>query len=310
MKKQTGFTLVELLIVIAIIGILISLLLPAINGVREAGRRMTCANNLKQLGLAVHAHHEAHGRLTYSVPPDSNVPTSPNYKHGQTGKGFTIDLLPHLEQQALSDAFEPGLDGDFYAGEGLMKAEVRDAMKTPIAVLQCPSDAYGPKIRTDQWQWIDIEVFVTNYKGVMGDNRMGGSASVHQGTEPDCHRGPECNGLFWRFDYTVQLEFGHIRDGQSSTFMLGETRPEYFPGSAAYYSNGTYASAYAPINYEPEPFVVAEWWNYWGFSSEHPGGAHFVMVDGSVHFIEESIDYTLYRELSTRASGVVAQLPE
>ena len=309
MKQKTAFTLVELLIVIAIIGILISMLLPAVNGVREAGRRMTCANNLKQLGLAMHAYHEAHGHLPYSVAYDSNG-AYPDYKRGQTAKGFTIDLLPHLEQQALRDAFEPGLDGNYSAGEGLMKAEVRDAMKTPIAVLQCPSDGYGPKIRTDQWQWIDIEVFVTNYKGVMGDNRMGGAASVHQGSDPDCHRTPHCNGLFWRFDYLVTPSFAHILDGQSNTFMLGETRPKYFPCSAAYFSNGTHASAYAPINYEPEPFLASDWWNWWGFSSEHPGGAHFVMADGSVHFVGETIDYTLYGQLSTRAGGEAVQLPD
>lgn len=307
MRKQKGFTLIELLIVMAIIGILVALLMPSLSAVRESSRRTQCKNNLKQLGLAMQAYHEAHRRLPYSVSHNSSG-TYPDYKDGQTGKSWVIDLLPHLEQNALHQEFQAGLVGNYGSGAGLMNPAVGDAMKTPISVLQCPSDGYE-KIRTDQWQWTDIEVFVTNYKGVIGDNRMGGESSVHQGSDPDCHLTPDCNGLFWRFDYLAQTTFDHIRDGLSNTFMLGETRPKYFPCSAAYFSNGSYASCNVPINYEPEPLVHVEWWSWWGFSSEHSQGAHFVMADGSVHFVSETIDYTLYRHLSTRSGDEDAQLP-
>jgi hypothetical protein len=167
---------------------------------------MECKNHLKQYGLALHNYHTAHGQLPISIA----------YEVG-SGKGWILSILPQVEQQALYDQFTPGFEGN-YPTAGLMKMECRDAMKTPIPLLHCPSDPSERKTSTDQWQWPSIEVTLTSYKGVMGDNRMGGSSRVQDGSEPDCHL----------------------------TLMAGETRPRYFPCSAAYFSNGDYASTYAP----------------------------------------------------------------
>ena len=294
---RPGFTLVELLVVIAIVGILVAMLLPAVQNAREAARRMECKNNLKQFGLALHNYHAAFDVLPISI----------EYESG-SGKGWILSILPQVEQQALFDEFAPCFNGTFPA-EGLMKTDCRDAMKTPIPLLHCPSDPNGRKTSSEQWQWQGVEVALTSYKGVMGDNRMGGSSSVHGGSEPDCHTTPDCNGLFWRHNYKAPINLAKIRDGTANTLMVGESRPRYFPCSAAYFSNGDYASTYAPINFVPDPFLFGDWWNWWSFSSDHPGGANFCLADGSVHFVAETIDQTLYQELSTRAAGEVAVLP-
>ena len=296
--RPGAFTLIELLVVIAIIGVLTSLLLPAVQAAREAARRMQCGNNLKQLGLAVHNYHNAFRALPISVA----------YEAGN-GKGWLVSLLPHLEEQALFEQFRPGFSGVWGAGQGLNRPECRQAMKTRIAALQCPSDPTVAENSIEQWQWTGVEVALTSYKGVMGDNRMGGGASVHAGTEPDCHTSANCNGLFWRFNYRAGLTLDSIRDGTSKTLLMGETRPRYFPCSAAYFSNGDYGSTYAPINYLAQPFDWNAWWNWWGFSSDHPGGAQFCLADGSVHFLNEAIDQQTFRWLSTRAGGEVAEAP-
>jgi len=249
MRSRRGFTLVELLVVIAIIGILIALLLPAVQAAREAARRGQCSNNLKQLGLAMHSYHTTHGILpsgvAYDGPTDGSVPSE-----WQTGKGWLVSILPYAEQQPLYELFKPGFSGSFWANEGIRRSECRDAVKTQLPMVQCPSDTTVSQNSTEQWQWDGIEVALTSYKGVMGDNRMGGSASVHPGSEPDCHRTRKCNGLFWRNSYLSPIRIEDIRDGTSGTLMIGHSRPRYFPCSAAYFSNGDYASTYAPIDSE------------------------------------------------------------
>jgi prepilin-type N-terminal cleavage/methylation domain-containing protein len=304
-RQYRGFTLVELLVVIAIIGILVSLLLPAVQSAREAARRMQCSNNLKQLGIAVHAYHATNQvyptSAAYDDPVDGlGLPPATS----RTGKGWIIGVLPHLEQQALFDKFLPGFTGGLFGPTGgIQKAECRDAMKTQLAVLRCPSDSSSQNTATNQWQWTGIEVALTNYKGVLGDNRMAGTLSVHQGSTPDCHRTRNCPGIFWRNTYLNPVTTAKVRDGLSNTFLIGEDVPEHNRHSAAFYSNGDYASCHAPLNYMPNPPTPDEWWNVMSFRSRHFGGAHFCFADGSIRFVSQSIDYTLYRALSTKAGG-------
>ncbi len=307
---RAGFTLIELLVVIAIIAVLIGLLLPAVQKVREAANRMSCSNKLKQLGLAVHNYLDSHQTFPISVSPWRE---GPRPAADLPGTGWILRALPFFEQQALYRQFDPCHTGNMLpepsASGGLRRC--RDAMKTRLPVLQCPSDPSVLELSPRQFQWSNppIDVALTSYKGVIGDTRMGGASSVHQGREPDCHRGLGCPGIFYRNNYQEPVRLAHIRDGTSGTFLLGEDVPEHNWHSAAFYSNGDYASCHAPLNYMPRPPTPNLWWNVMSFRSPHPGGANFGMVDGGVRFVSDQINYMLYRELSTKAGGEVAGLP-
>ena len=305
--RSSAFTLVELLVVIAIIGILVSLLLPAVQSAREAARRMQCGNQLRQLGLAIHNYHTSHGVFPISIAYNK---AGPSPAAEVNGKGWIVSILPQLEQQNLYDQFTPGFVGDIGAGGGLKNPVCLDAMKTQLSVLHCPSDASVRKNSTEQFQWTGVEVALTSYKGVIGDTRMGGGSSPHAGgTEPDCHNTTGCNGIFYRNNYQEPVNIDQVRDGTSSTFMVGEDVAFHNNHSTAYYCNGDYASCHAPLNYMPDPPTPNTWPAVMSFRSLHPGGALFCLCDGSVHFISESIDHDLYRALSTKAGGEVAQVP-
>ena len=303
---RRAFTLVELLVVIAIIGVLVALLLPAVQAAREAARRMACSNNLKQFGIAIHNYHDVHLTLPISI---SYARENPRPAPQVNGKGWILSILPQLEQPALFAQFEPGFNGMFSATGGIQMAACRTAIRTRIKVIECPSDGKSKRIITNAAQWGGIEVAVTNYKGVIGDTRMGGATSIHQGTEPDTHNTIGNNGLFYRNSYQEPNRLATITDGTANTFMVGEDVPDQNIHSAAYFANGDYASCHAPLNYFPKPPTPGSWWNVISFRSLHPSGAHFCLADGSVHFVSQTIDYTLYRRLSSKNGGENAQLP-
>ena len=309
-RRQPAFTLVELLVVIAIIGILVALLLPAVQAAREAARRTGCKNNMRQIGLAIHNHHDSHGTFPISVSPWSE-PESPAPADQLTGKGWIIDILPFIEEQALYDQFRTlrGFEGGLFSGGGIGRPELTEAMATQLAILQCPSDGSVRELSMQQYQWEGRPVALTSYKGVIGDTRMGGGSSIHQGTEPDCHNRTGCNGIFYRNNYQEPLAFRSVVDGLSNTFIVGEDIPAHNFHSTAFYSNGDYSSCHAPLNFKPVPPIPEQWWNVISFRSEHAGGAHFVLGDASVHFVSESIDYATYRALSTKAGAEPVNLP-
>lgn len=306
-KPSTGFTLVELLVVIAIIGILVALLLPAVQSARDAARRTACVNKLKQIALAVQLYHDSASVLPISISPwrEGRTPT-----RGTNGKGWIVSVLPYLEEQALYDQFEKyGFDGDMQAASGIASPELVIVMQTQLEVLECPSDASAQVLSDQQYQWGGKLVALTSYKGVIGDTRMGGGSSIHQGTEPDCHNTTGCNGIFYRNNYQEPIPLRKVVDGTSHTLLVGEDIPIHNWHSTAFYSNGDYASCHAPLNFKPFPPIPEQWWNVMSFRSEHPGGGHFAMADTSVQFVSQDIDYLLYRALSTKAGGESASLP-
>jgi len=300
-RSRTAFTLIELLVVIAIIAILIGLLLPAVQKIREAANRMKCSNNLKQLGLAIHNYHDANGKL-----PAGTSPWDEGGKPPRNGRGWITESLPYLEQDNLARALEPSRNTDFFSAppDGLLGTNMRQYVKTVLPVLKCPSDGKSPKTATDQYQWNPIEVATTNYKGVIGDVMMGGYGT---GT-PDCHWTTLCPGEFFRNAYQVGLVLTDTKDGLSNTFFVGEDVPFHNAHSAAYYANGDYASCHVPLNNFPNPVDSYNWPRVMSFRSLHSGGANFLLGDGSVRFVRQTVDFTAYRAHCTRANGEVATL--
>jgi len=286
--RRNGFTLVELLVVIAIIGILVALLLPAIQAAREAARRSSCSNNLKNLGLAVLNHHDVmkHFPVSYGAAYPAEAP--PNTQHGA---GWILNSLPQLEEDALFDQFTAGgaFEGAFRekaVGKNLPNTGLASAkngvscvalMQTQLQILQCPSDPSDQKVRNDQSEWRPqpdgVPVFVTNYKGVLDDTYLGqgpefggtvgnngpgvqyisgvykeGPPDYYKSGPNDCHNNLRCRGIFFRQSWQRPVKIGSVSDGTSHTFMIGEDLPDYNNHSTAYYGNGDWCSCNLPLN--------------------------------------------------------------
>src|SRR5436190_1236686 len=189
-RKRNAFTLVELLVVIAIIGILVALLLPAIQAAREAARRMSCSNNIKNIGLACINYHDVKKYLPVDIgqwaeefdrnhnwigPPNGSLATS-NGGTGWNGKGWIVEILPFVEEQARYDGIISGIKaspGGFGAkptrGLGLGAMPIRPYIQEQPPFLTCPSD---PSARPSdrQWYWEDVMIATTDYKGCLGDS--------------------------------------------------------------------------------------------------------------------------------------------
>jgi prepilin-type N-terminal cleavage/methylation domain-containing protein/prepilin-type processing-associated H-X9-DG protein len=309
-----GFTLVELLVVIAIIGILVALLLPAVQAAREAARRASCQNNIKNISLGVLNHEGARRIFPKSYDGYGNA-TGARLAE-ETGAGWLIFTLPYLEEQALYDRFKSSkaLDEHFdpragaasagNKGLGLNTPEVRELIRTPLQLLRCPSDPSSLQPSSDQFAFKGVLVTTTNYKGCSGDawwwGKWGGNRNINPEQSPQ-------RGILYRTTYLAPVAMRKIIDGTSHTFLIGEDVVEHNNHSAAYFSNGSSCSTDMPLNYMPQPPQPDNYVDVNGFRSLHPGGAHFAMADGHVEYVEDGIDYTLYKNLSTKDGGEPSQ---
>ena len=311
-KSLRAFTLVELLVVIAIIGILVGLLLPAVQAAREAARRTQCSNKLKQIGLAMHNHHDAYERLPYGA--------SAIFDHESLGS-WGVFILPYLEEQAAFDQF------DF--SEAMTHVNNAEAIKTVVPAYLCPTDP-GSSNPISTWHCARVpvpEVAKISYFGSMGPTHMGNCADC---PDPTPSASNYCCRLSWFFGsfekanlgvsagqfpglicrWPRSIKFSAVRDGLSNTLLVGETIPEHCSFNGAYVNNFSVSSTAIALNLLEEDDGSGDDYDIaCGFKSMHPGGAQFVMGDGSVHFISESIDYKLYNELGSRAGGESVSIP-
>ena len=313
-----GFTLVELLVVITIIGILIALLLPAVQAAREAARRMQCSNNLKQIGLALHNYHAAKDTLPFATA----------YPKGSNGT-WAAFILPFLEQQTLFDWF------DFT--KPVFDSANQNAVTTIVSAYICPSDPQSSQpILTNRGDagvtnpssclglWYPMSIGPTHPdKCAFCSDPVPSSTnsccqacdfgSYGKGSEwwrSDCSVATSGNsvGMFGR--YPVGYNFSEVRDGLSNTIMAAETLPGHYIWNGAYCTNFPVVSTEIPLNtMESDEGQPQNWWRVSGYKSMHPGGANALIGDGSVCFFAQTIDYTLYNNLGTRAGGEAVLLP-
>jgi prepilin-type N-terminal cleavage/methylation domain-containing protein/prepilin-type processing-associated H-X9-DG protein len=275
--RRTAFTLVELLVVIAIIGILIALLLPAVQTAREAARRSQCTNNLKQMGLALQAYHAAHGRF----PPAASWDKNPSLTLGVNAISAFANLLPYYEQGNMYTFW------NFSVNQA--HASNIPANKLLVPILFCPTRR-GPTMSTA--------------------NAAAGDYALCTGTsEANEYKDIEKKGIF---NQNTNVRIQDIRDGSSQTFAIGEKKVAGQPGSnldGPQFRWGFHSSrnTISPMN---RPVLGAFGDPDANFGSDHPGGAHFTFADGSVRFILQVIDLQSYQRLSNKSDGVPVTLPE
>jgi prepilin-type N-terminal cleavage/methylation domain-containing protein len=299
--KRSAFTLIELLVVIAIIAILIGLLVPAVQKVRAAAARIQCSNNLHQIALATHAYHDAQGAFPVNSYPGPWGPGGPDTK----AWSWLARLLPFVEQDNL------------YRQANIPNNTLRQSsaqIATQVKTFLCPADpSSGNGPRTDAADLSGLAVGQTNYKGVSGANWDWGEARWHNmGTNGSPDGLVHGDGMFYRYDWVNPRRMASVTDGTSNTFMVGEDLPDRNQWCSWPYANnavGTCAIAPNARRLNGKDYDRGDWGDVYAFRSRHTGGLNFACVDGSVHFVSDSIDLSVYRALATIQGGEAVSLP-
>jgi prepilin-type N-terminal cleavage/methylation domain-containing protein/prepilin-type processing-associated H-X9-DG protein len=296
--RRRAFTLIELLVVIAIIAVLIGLLVPAVQKAREAGNRTACENNMRQLGLALHNYHDAHK----AFPPGQ---TDTPKKHI-----WTAYVLPYLEQDNIYNSYRFNVHWYDPLNQPLVTLQ--------LSVMQCPSAGTN---RTETKSNRPVGV---TWSAACGDYGALGNVDPALFTQGyiDEQLPPAPNGVLVT---GVSTPISKITDGTSQTIMVGEIagRPDYlvtgrrvispddpnfspvYGAGWADWDNGFQLHGAMPDGLgSPGPCAI-NCTNNKGFFSFHPGGAHALMADGSVHFLHEGLDIKVAAALVTRNGGEV-----
>lgn len=328
LRNRAAFTLIELLVVIAIIAILIALLLPAVQQAREAARRTQCKNNLKQLGLALHNYHDTFN----TFPPGviSSLTANAPYQ----GWGWNAMLLPYLDQAPLYNQIN-------FSGTMQQATVANGPAGTIIGALRCPSDTGSERVPFfdvvptvgGAAAVVQNQVGRSNYPGVVGWWNNAGTPTGLNGTTL-----PYTQQYRGTFGLNSKTGFSQMSDGSSNAIVIGE---RYTPGATGQATPlqpvghvawigsggavgdnaapatvlGDTAVALTAVNAASAPFTPAGYringnnsggsstGQTSGFGSLHTGGCHFLLGDGTVRFISENVDTTLYRNLGTINDG-------
>ena len=305
--SSRGFTLIELLVVIAIIAVLIALLLPAVQSAREAARRSQCVNNLKQLALAANNYHDVQG----TFPPNGMWRLCITPGVASNGYGTFYSLLPYFEQTAIANTLN--------VGGCALDVQNKTALSSGISTLWCPSDGVisnpVPKVANTVFYSYGgtetVNIYSSSYAGMTGTWMV----SPNPPNLPSAGiTNPYYTAAVGTMQGMIHIDSSHrmseVIDGTSNTILYGERSKSILPQSVNpdnwhWWHTGlrTQQCTMWPLN--PQRRVAAlntpglqglgvfgsptyiQW--IWSASSQHPGGANFAFVDGSVHFIKDTV---------------------
>jgi prepilin-type N-terminal cleavage/methylation domain-containing protein len=301
-RRRTAFTLIELLVVIAIIGILIGLLLPAVQKVREAANRMKCQNNLKQLGIACHNYHSVMGVLPEGIANGS-------WGHGT----WLILVLPYLEQASLARKY---VDYGNPSGKVYYDAANLPVTKTHLPILTCPSDV--PAVSSETWSGTSYHNYLVNF----------GNTAVGESTND--YLVQNYNGVVFAgapFTVAIGQPLTSITDGTSNTLLAAEVIQGHkndLRGLSWWGSGAGFMTYLGPNDTNPDVlWSDLSWcnpnppnppcttyqggtnWRTYAARSRHPGGVSVALCDGSTRFVANSVDRTIWRALGTSQGGEV-----
>lgn len=318
-SRSRGFTIIEVIVVIAIIALLIAMLLPGLQAAREAARRIQCGNNLRQVAVAAQSHHFSMERLPAGNdcprPDVPVVPCSDIY-----GCHVWLEhMLPMLEQQPLYDRLNFRLSMNHPANQALINDLV-------ISTLVCPSNADSPLRDHGIFQlsgcWSGGHLLQPAGTRSMGISYApsAGSIGMNYCAIPAWSDGRNCQPIYgarhdmaspgfftggWR-----SYSFAHCRDGLSNTFLFGEQLSRSWYHALYFHSHLFTGTTNVPPNYDFGGIVGGHGVSgHAGFKSDHPGGLQMAMADGSVHFFSDIIDYRTWVFLGNKSDGEVVSVP-
>lgn len=332
-QRKVGFTLVELLVVIAIIGVLVGLLLPAVQQAREAARRMSCQNNLKQIGLALHNYNDTYGRLPcaiWSANPAKGEPSS----FDDDGYGWMVSILPFVEQGALYDMLDtsvktgtPGAVETYYTNN----SRPIPGGETVLSMYRCPSSAL-PEI-------VPATYSIPGTTGGMTTNHsqsVGYAVTDYKAAGGSCYGDDGAMHKLWENvndNGSIGRRFAEVTDGLTNTIFAGESSyvsptastwqgytgpfpvdatsvkvddwPVWIGGAGTDEGARINGRTNSPINCRCSASKMITAVNDDCAFSYHPGGAQFLFGDGSVHFLTENLSSDVYCNLHSIRDGQV-----
>ena len=313
-KHKKGFTLVELLVVIAIIGILIGMLLPAVQQVREAARRISCANNMRQMSLAMLSFESSNQRFppgmrtdpSHLADPDDAITFATAIE--QHGVGWSCVILPFIEQQNQFDVIS-NLSNRLRDTDAAFDSPQGQNVLPSFICPSCPMEEINP-------ERVPFTHAKSNYVGIWGtvvNESSNGSDYDDIAAIPTEYDPSNYDGILF---LDSEITFSDIRDGASNTFLVSERDGARIPGAtrsrrAAIWIGGDHANflnfCLAPCTGFADATLNSTAGNFRGqllpISSQHTGGAQFGRADGSVQFVSENINTEAYEAMGTRSGG-------